>query len=81
MKNKLKISLPCKISSSFILVGLYSVICQLLFTGLYISVICAMPREAFSLHMYAPFFESIILSLTLVFGGALLIDYAVMKGR
>ena len=72
--------IPCKISFLLILFGSFAVLCQLIFIVLHIDIFHPLASPSVLLHSYAHVIQYPLASLALAIGGALLIDYVLLRG-
>ena len=70
---------PCKISFYLLLFGIFAVLCQLVLIILHMNFFHPTASPSVLLHTYAHFLQYPLASLTLSIGGALLIDYSLLR--
>ncbi len=73
--------IPCRPSRWLMLYGFYSILCQLMFMALHISILLSSHSMEFVRYTYIPLFEYPLLSIVLILGGAWLIDYVTVKSE
>ncbi|MBE6667216.1 MAG: hypothetical protein E7607_02765 [Ruminococcaceae bacterium] len=71
--------IPCKISFCLLLFGIFTVLCQLVMILLHIDFVHPTASPSVLLHTYANFIQFPLASLALTVGGALLIDYVLLR--
>ena len=76
---KEKCFIPCSLSLRFFIYGLFTVLCQVIFLALSVSLALSHHSIEFVKYIYIPYLEYPLSSLTLVIGGALLLDYLNLK--
>ena len=79
MNTKNELHIPCSISLKFLHYGLFAVLCQLIFMMLSIDLSLASHSMELVRYTYVPYLEYPIVSVTLIIGGAFLIDYITIK--
>ena len=72
---KKKIAIPCSLSQIILIYGLFAILCQLSFLYLSASIFLSANSAEMLGYIYIPYLEYPILSLAIVIGGGLLIDY------
>ena len=71
---------PSKYSLYLLIFGCFAALCQLLFIILHMDISHPTASPSVLLHTYAHFIEYPLASLSLSIGGALLIDYVILRG-
>ena len=74
-------AIPSKYSLYMMVFGVFSVLCQLLFIVLHIDISHPTASPSVLLHAYANYIEYPLASLSLSIGGALLIDYVILRSK
>ncbi|MBR2293154.1 MAG: hypothetical protein IKA44_02445 [Clostridia bacterium] len=75
-KSQYSVSIPSRLCLVF---GLFAILCQLCFLYLWISIESPTVSADVLAHTFAPLLEYPLMSLTLLLGGTLLIEYILRK--
>lgn len=75
---KQNISIPCPLSRQLFIYGFFSVLCQLAFLYLSADIFLSENSRTMLEYIYVPYIEYPILSIAIIIGGGLLIDYIVL---
>ncbi len=75
-RTKYFVSIPSRLCLVF---GLFAILCQLCFLYLWISIESPTVSADVLAHTFAPLLEYPLMSLTLLLGGTLLIEYILRK--
>jgi len=80
-RNNYSLPIPGKISLNIIIYGLFAVLCQLIFMILHINILLSSYTPGYIMYTYVPNFESPLMSIAIIIGGAFLIDYTIIRSE